>query len=96
MWIVACEKGPKWGTERRQDRAPLARLANFSFRPMPHLEACSQTMWIVFIFFFFFTFLILSSIPLFLFCRLSGPRNWKNVPMASPCQLSVDLHCGIL
>ena len=28
----------------RPYRAPLARLADFSFRPIPHLGACSQAM----------------------------------------------------
>ena len=48
---IACEQAPKWGIGRRQksssergppNRAPLARLTEFSFRPKPHLGVCSQ------------------------------------------------------
>ena len=44
--FLACEQAPEWGIVQRQKsnipyRSPLVLLANFSFRPIPHLGACS-------------------------------------------------------
>ena len=48
---IACEQAPKWGIGRRQksssergppNRAQLAQLTEFSFRPNPYLGVCSQ------------------------------------------------------
>ena len=57
MVDVACEQAPMWGLGRKEklmsgasrvrsrgDHARLAPLANFSFRPKPHIGACSQAM----------------------------------------------------
>ena len=42
--VVACEQAPKSGIRRRQNSSSgdRARLADFSFRPIRHLGACSQ------------------------------------------------------
>ena len=42
---MACEQAPKWGRGRRQKLSwerGLARLADFSVCPIPHLGACSR------------------------------------------------------